>query len=50
MLIDLRNLQPEKQKPPKLVTDDGMTTDVREVQSEKQKAPTLVMEEGIVIE
>ena len=50
MLIDLRNLQSEKQKAPKLVTDDGMTTDVREVQSEKQKAPTLVMEEGIVIE
>ena len=43
-------MQPEKQKPPKLVTELGIVTEVKPVQREKQDSPKLVTELGIVTE
>ena len=40
--MDVREVQPKKQAPPKLVTEDGILMDVREEQLEKHHPSKLV--------
>ena len=42
MVMEVKPLQPEKQKSPKLVTELGMVMEVKPLQPEKQKSPKLV--------
>ena len=48
--MDVREEHPEKQDPPKNVTEDGILMDVREEQSTKQDSPKLVTEDGILMD
>ena len=48
--MDVREGQSLKQRPPKLVTEDGILMDVREEQKENARSPILVTEFGIVID
>ena len=45
--MDVKRLQPEKQYPPKLVTELGMVMEGKLLQPEKQLSPKLVTELGI---
>ena len=45
-----KQLQPEKQRPPKLVTELGMVMAVKLLQSLKHSSPKLVTELGMVME
>lgn len=47
LITVLRDEQPEKQLPPKNVTDEGISIDVREVQPLKQLIPNSVTDEGM---
>ena len=49
MLMEVRDEQPEKQRFPKLVTEEGMSMEVRDEQPRKQSLPRLVTEEGITV-
>ena len=48
--MDVREEHPEKQDPPKNVTEDGILMDVREEQFAKQLSPKLVTEDGILMD
>ena len=49
MVMEVRELQPEKQQVSKLVTPAGMVMEVRELQPEKQPTPKLVTLLGMVM-
>lgn len=48
--MDLKPLQPEKQKSPNDITDDGISMVVKLLQHEKHFFPNLLTDEGIVTE
>ena len=47
MVIDVREVQSQKQLDSKLVTEDGMSMDVREEQPRKHSSPKLVTDDGM---
>ena len=46
-VMEAKLLQPEKQRPPKLVTELGMVMEAKLLQPPKQSSPKLVTELGI---
>ena len=50
MLIEFKDVQPEKALPPMLVTLSGMIIEVKDVQSEKAAPPMLVTLSGMLID
>ena len=50
MVIEIKPLQPLKQRSPNDVTDEGMVIEVKPLQPEKQYSPNDVTDEGMVIE
>ena len=48
--MDVKEEQPLKQYPPKLVTEEGIVMDFKEEQPPKHLFPKLVTEEGIVMD
>ena len=50
MVIEIKPLQPWKQKSPNEVTDEGMVIEVKPLQFQKQFPPNEVTDEGMVIE
>ena len=47
MVMEVKLLQPQKQRNPKLVTELGMVMEVKLLQASKQRNPKLVTELGI---